>query len=115
MQRDRADLAPALALLRGEGISVGVCAVPCPLDLDDGAMRGAAEAPWVLVAEDHGWRTGLWASVAEWATLTGVTLKAIPLGVPGYQSSGDAAELLAHVRLDAVGIAERARRLAREI
>jgi transketolase C-terminal domain/subunit len=53
--------------------------------------------------------------VAEWATLTGVTLKATPLGVRGYQSSGDAGELLAHVRLDAAGIAERARRLAREI
>lgn len=99
--------------LRAEGVAVGVCAVSCPLDLDEAAMRRLAEAPWVLVAEDHGWRTGLWASVAGWATQAGVTLRAIPLGVHGYQSSGDAAALRAHLGLDAAGIAERARGLVR--
>ncbi|MDZ4167934.1 MAG: transketolase [Coriobacteriia bacterium] len=99
-------------LLAEHGISVGVCIVSAPLALDGEAMERAAAAPWILVAEDHGWRTGLWASVAEWATLEGVAVKAVPHGVDGYQSSGEARDLLTRVGLDAVSIAARARTLA---
>ncbi|MDO8880045.1 MAG: transketolase [Coriobacteriia bacterium] len=99
-------------LLAEHGISVGVCIVSAPLALDGEAMERAATAPWILVPEDHGWRTGLWASVAEWAALEGVAVKAVPLGVDGYQSSGEARDLLTRVGLDAVSIAARARTLA---
>lgn len=98
--------------LRREGLSVGVCIISSPLDLDDDALELASRAPWVLVAEDHGWRTGLWASVAEWAALHGTVFRPIALGVDGYQSSGAAEDLLARVGLDARGIAARARELA---
>jgi len=101
-------------LLRAGGMSVGVGAVACPLDLDERAMRKVAEAPWVIVVEDHGWRTGLWASVAEWAVSAGVALRAMPHGVRGYQSSGDASELRARLGLDAAGIAARVRAIMRE-
>ncbi len=97
--------------LRDEGISVGVCIVSSPLDLDAGAMERIADAPWVLVVEDHGWRTGLWASVAEWLVLHGRDAGAVPLGVDGYQSSGPASELLARAGLDRAGIAQRVREL----
>jgi len=102
----------AADLLRREGLSVGVCVVSAPLDLDDDAMQAAIRAPWLLVAEDHGWRTGLWASVAGWTALHGGAARAVPLGVDGYQSSGAAEVLLARAGLDVAGIAARARGLA---
>ena len=95
--------------LVSHGVSVGVLVVSTPLDLDAEAMTRAAAAPWVLVVEDHGWRTGLWASVAEWATLTGTAIAAIPHGVDGYQSSGAAPDLLARAGLDVAGIVARVR------
>ena len=97
--------------LRDEGISVGVCIVSSPLDLDSEAMERVAEAPWALVVEDHGWRTGLWASVAEWLVLNDRSVAAVPLGVDGYQSSGAASDLFARVGLDAAGIVQRSREL----
>lgn len=100
--------------LASQGLSVGVLIISAPLHLDDDAMRHAAQAPWVLVAEDHGWRTGLWASVAEWAMLTATPVAAVPLGVDGYQSSGAAADLLSRAGLDVAGIVARVRSLAAE-
>ncbi|MBN2248583.1 MAG: transketolase [Coriobacteriia bacterium] len=97
--------------LRDEGVSAGVCIVSSPLDLDADAMERVAAAPWVLVAEDHGWRTGLWASVAEWLVLNDRRVAAVPLGVDGYQSSGAASELFARAGLDRSGIAQRVREL----
>ena len=97
--------------LHDEGISVGVCIVSSPLDLDTEAMERVAEAPWALVVEDHGWRTGLWASVAEWLVLHGREARAVPLGVDGYQSSGRASELLTRAGLDRAGIMQRMREL----
>jgi transketolase len=94
------------------GIHVGVCIVSSPLDLDETAMQRAAQAPWLLVVEDHGWRTGLWASVAEWIALSGAAVRAVPLGIDGYQASGDAPGLMAKAGLDAAGIAARIRELA---
>ncbi|MHB1136333.1 MAG: transketolase [Coriobacteriia bacterium] len=97
--------------LKSEGVSAGVCIVSSPLDLDTEAMARIAAAPWVLVVEDHGWRSGLWASVAEWLVLNDRVVAAVPLGVDGYQSSGAAAELFARVGLDSAGIAQRVREL----
>lgn len=97
--------------LREEGVRAGVCIVSSPLDLDAEAMGRVASAPWVLVAEDHGWRTGLWASVAEWLVLNGRCVTAVPIGVDGYQSSGPSTELLERIGLDATGIAQRVREL----
>lgn len=106
------DAADALA---AEGIPVGVCIVSSPLALDDDAMKRVVSAPWVLVVEDHGWRTGLWASCAEWMALNGTSVRAVPHGVAAYQSSGASAELLSRIGLDAGGIAAKAREVAEGI
>ena len=82
-----------------------------PLDLDDEAMEKAAEMPWILVAEDHGARTGLAASVAEWLASRGIGVPVIAHGVTGYQSSGASDDLLSRAGLDAVGIITRVRAL----
>jgi transketolase len=101
----------AADLAAEHGISLGVCIVSSPLDLDDATMERIVEAPWALVAEDHGWRTGLWASVAQWAASRGSAFRVVPHGVTAYQSSGEAADLLARAGLDALGIVTRARAL----
>lgn len=99
--------------LRDEGLNVGVAIVSCPLDLDDTQMRVVFSTPWILVAEDHHWRTGLWASAAEWATLHGCAgTRAVPLGVTAYSASGAAGELMATAGLDVAGIANAARTVA---
>ena len=100
--------------VRGEGLDVGVLVVSCPLDLDDEAVREAMASPWVFAVEDHGWRTGLWASLAEWRTEHAAVTRLVAGGIRGYQSSGDAAELLDGAGLSATAIAARLRILAAE-
>jgi len=101
----------AADLLAEEGVRIAVGVVACPLDLDPEAMVEATEGPWVLCVEDHSWRTGLWASVAEWVAHVGAGVRAVPHGVTGYQSSGAAGDLLAAAGLDSAGIAEAVREL----
>jgi transketolase len=97
----------AADLLRGEGRSVGVAVVSAPLDLDDEAMDAlCASAPVLVTVEDHGVRTGLGASVAEWLALSGRSTRFLRIGVEGYRSSGTAKDLLRREGLDAAGIAE---------
>jgi transketolase len=96
--------------LRAEGVDVEVGIVATPLELDDAAMRYAAEAPMIVTVEDHSIRTGLGASVAEWLARNGGSARLVTVGVDGYQSSGASAELFARVGLNASGIAERIKR-----
>ena len=96
--------------LRGEGINVEVGIVACPLDLDDAAMRYAAEAPILFTVEDHGVHTGLGASVADCIAANGGDVRLVRLGVEGYQSSGASAELFARLGLDTAGLAASFRR-----
>ncbi len=104
----------AADLVNEHGNAIGVCVIASPLDLDDADMERAMQAPWILVVEDHSWRTGLWASVAEWMALRGAMGKVVPHGVTGYQSSGAAADLLARAGLDAAGIVTRVNVLLKE-
>lgn len=92
-------------------ISLGVCIVSAPLSLDDDAMVRAASAPWILVVEDHGERSGLAASVAEWLAERGLGARVVRHGVSAYQSSGASADLMARAGLDSAGIIARVRAL----
>jgi transketolase len=103
-----ATVASADALAR-EGVRVSVGAVSCPLDLDAGDMQDALAAPVVFTVEDHGVRTGLGASVAEWLALHGRSARLVRLGVEGYSSSGASADLFRIAGLDVDGITDRVR------
>ncbi|MDO8915730.1 MAG: transketolase [Coriobacteriia bacterium] len=100
------EAADALAA-EGAGVAVGI--VACPLHLDDTAMAQAASAPLLVTAEDHGVRTGLGASVAEWLALNGRATRFVRYGVEGYASSGASADLLRVAGLDAGSIARQLR------
>jgi transketolase len=105
-------VAAALAsadVLVSEGVRVSVGAVSCPLELDAGDMEDALAAPVVFTVEDHGARTGLGASVAEWLALHGRHTRLVRLGVDGYASSGASKDLLHAAGLDAEGITARIR------
>ena len=63
---------PAVAasdLLRAQGFEVGVGIVATPLELDDSAMRHAADVPLLVTVEDHSVHGGLGSSVADWLAL----------------------------------------------
>ncbi|MGB4593055.1 MAG: transketolase [Coriobacteriia bacterium] len=90
--------------VRGIDIAVGI--VSSPLDIEAAGLVRATAGRWVLCVEDHHWRTGLWATVAEWVAREGADVRVLPHGVEGYQSSGAATELLSGVHLDATGITE---------
>ncbi len=102
----------AADLVAEDGLSVAVMIVSAPLDLDDSAMAEAVRAPWIVTVEDHGWRTGLFASVAEWMALRGESTAVHARGIEGYQSSGAATDLMRAVGLDVEGIASAIRTAA---
>ena len=94
-------------VLREEGTQVCVGIVATPLELDDAAMIRAAGARLLITVEDHGVRTGLGASVADWLARNGAPARLVRLGVDAYQTSGSALDLFARTGLDAMGIADR--------
>jgi transketolase C-terminal domain/subunit len=96
-------VAAADALL-ADGVAVGVGVVSCPLHLEDEAMEWATSGPLLMTVEDHGVRTGLAASVAEWLALRGSACRLSRVGVEAYQSSGAASELYARAGLDTPGV-----------
>jgi len=99
--------------LRADGLSVAVGIAACPLHLDDAHMARAAAAPLLITCEDHGVRTGLGASVAEWLALSGRSTRFRRFGLEGYSSSGASADLMRAASLDADGIAQRLREALR--
>ena len=100
----------AADLLHEEGVEIEVGIVACPLDLDDAAMRYATEAPMLITVEDHNVRTGLGASVALWMADAGASSPLLRVGVDGYETSGESAEVYARVGMDAEGIATRVKK-----
>jgi len=99
----------AADLLAEEGLDIEVGIAACPLDLDDAAMRYAAQAPLLFTVEDHNARSGLGASVAEWLATEGSPTRLVCIGVDAYQSSGASADILKRAGLDTASIADRLR------
>lgn len=95
--------------LKAEGVTVAVGIVACPLDLDEAALWSASSAPVIFSVEDHGVRTGLGASIAEWLAEKGAATPLVRLGVKRYSSSGAAADLFRAAGLDTEGIARSVR------
>lgn len=95
--------------LAGDGLSVAVGIVACPLALDDDAMAQAFESSLLVTVEDHHVDIGLGAAVARWGASHGVMTHMEFIGVDGYKSSGTAADLFSLCSLDAAGIARRIR------
>lgn len=101
------EVVAAADVMSAQGRSIGVGVVSAPLDLDNTAMQLASQAPLLVTVEDHGVRTGLGASVAEWLGRNGVATRLETLGVDDYRSSSAAPDLFAALQLDREGIISR--------
>lgn len=95
--------------LARDGIEIEVGIVACPLELDEAAVRYAAEAPLLVTVEDHHVDSGLGASVALLLAASGHAASLVRIGVDAYQSSGASADILARACLDEASIAQRIR------
>ena len=100
----------ACDVLREEGVRVRVGITATPLELDDAALRRAADTSLLITVEDHSVHNGLGSSVAEWLARNANPARLVTFGVEGYQSSGASPELFERVGLSAKGIAERIKR-----
>ena len=92
-------------LLREQGHAVQVVNVACLSDLDEEALRNAADTGVVVTYEDHNVRTGLGSVVAEFLADNSLSPRFRRLGVSRYGGSGKPSELFAQQGLDAESVA----------
>jgi transketolase len=79
--------------LREQGWEFGVLALPCPLELDEEAMREAAGTGVVVCYEDHNVRSGLGSLVARHLMEAGLNCRFRALGATRWGKSGPPEEL----------------------
>jgi transketolase len=94
-------------MLRERGIELRVMNLSCPLDLDEDAIRKAADTGVLLTYEDHNQASGLGARVGAFLAERGISARFVRLGVTVYGSSGKPGELLKRQGLDPESLAER--------
>lgn len=102
----------AAKALQKEGVSVQLIGMPTVCPIDEGLIKGSAEATGkVLIVEEHYQDGGLGTMVTEAISeIPGVSVRRH--GVPKlYAATGSYEELLEYYRLDAKGIADVAREL----
>jgi transketolase len=92
--------------LKEAGIACLLLNVSCPLDLDTGAVKMAAETGAIVTYEDHHARTGLGSLVANHLAENGISAKLKKLGVRSYGRSGKPDDLFAEQGLDPESLVE---------
>lgn len=96
----------AEALLREQGIHVGVLNMASIKPMDEKAVLGAAQRGPIITVEDHLVATGLGSMVAGVLVKNNVSQRCLMLGVTKYGSSGAPIDLYREQGLHAEGIAE---------
>jgi 1-deoxy-D-xylulose-5-phosphate synthase len=104
----------AVAVLREEGLRVGVVNARFVKPLDPRITEWIEAAPWTVTVEENALPTGFGGAVLESVNDAGVHAGPIlRLGLPDrFVEHGERGELLADLGLDAAGIAAACRRLA---
>jgi len=93
--------------LKEKGISLQVWNISCPNDLDEKALKQAANTGIVFTYEDHNVNTGIGNSIADKMMQLGLTCKFVKFGVENYAFSGNSEDVFKHCRLDVDSIVER--------
>ena len=93
--------------LKEQGISLQVWNVSCPNDLDEDALKKAAETGTVFTYEDHNVNTGIGNSIADKMMQMGLNCKFIKFGVEDYALSGNSDDVFKHCKLDVDSIVRR--------
>jgi 1-deoxy-D-xylulose-5-phosphate synthase len=106
----------AAALLRAEGLDVGVVNARFVKPVDEEVIRRAIQAGFVITVEESARIGGFGSAVLEAANGMGESTDRVKvLAIPDeFVEHGDRDELLADLGLDAAGIAKAARQLAKQ-
>ncbi|MBL7149209.1 MAG: transketolase [Candidatus Cloacimonetes bacterium] len=86
--------------LTDQGISLQVWNVSCPVDLDEDALKKAAQTGTIFTYEDHNVNTGLGNSIADKMMQMGLYCKFHKFGVEDYSFSGKSSDLFQFYGLD---------------
>ena len=86
--------------LTDQGITLQVWNVSCPVDLDEDALKKAAQTGTIFTYEDHNVNTGLGSSIADKMMQLGLYCKFHKFGVEDYSFSGKSSDLFQFYGLD---------------
>ena len=87
-------------ILSEQGISLQVWNFSAPTELDEEALKKAAQTGTIFTYEDHNINTGLGNSVADKLLQLGLSCKLLKFGVEDYAFSGNANDVFAACKLD---------------
>ena len=93
--------------LAEKGISLQVWSFSCPSELDEVALKKAAQTGTIFTYEDHNVQTGLGNSVADKLLQMEIFVKFVKFGVEDYAFSGNANDVFKACRLDVDSITDR--------
>ncbi|HOO74379.1 MAG TPA: transketolase [Tepiditoga sp.] len=94
-------------LLKKEGISISVIAVPAPLNTDFNTVKELIENKNIIVFEDHNSNSGLTNEISKFAVSGGIKInKIISKGVENYAPSGSIDNILKVLNLDVKSMTE---------
>ncbi len=92
--------------LLGENIYIQVWNVSCPNDIDEDALKKAAQTGTIFTYEDHNINTGLGNSIADKMMQMGLYCKFHKFGVEDYSFSGKSSDLFQFYGLDVNSMVE---------
>lgn len=98
-------------ILKGENISVQVWNISCPNDIDEDALKTAAQTGVIFTYEDHNVNTGLGNSIADKLMQMGLSCKFHKFGVEDYGVSGNSRDLFRMYKLDVKSILNRIKKI----
>jgi len=94
-------------LLKKEGISISVIAVPTPLNTDFNIVKELIENKNIIIFEDHNSNSGLINEISKYAVSEGIKInKIISKGVENYAPSGSIDNILKVLNLDVKSMTE---------
>jgi len=94
-------------LLKENNISLQVWNISSPLQLDEKALKVAAQTRLVITCEDHNINTGLGSLIIEKLALMDLSARYLKIGVEKYCDSGKAKDLYGYYMIDSKGIAKK--------
>jgi transketolase len=97
--------------LKIDNISVQAWNISCPNDIDEDALKKAAQTGVIFTYEDHNVNTGLGNSIADKMMQIGLSCKFHKFGVEDYGVSGKSSDLFRMYKLDAKSILDRIKKI----
>jgi transketolase len=97
--------------LKCDNVSVQVWNISCPNDIDEDALKKAAQTSVIFTYEDHNVNTGLGNSIADKLMQMGLSCKFHKFGVEDYCFSGNSRDLFRMYKLDVKSVVDRIKKI----